>query len=39
METERICVMRGVPLISRSMGKVTTRSISSAARPGICVMT
>src|SRR5579862_5647517 len=36
---ERISSRPGVPLISRSSGTVISCSTSSAARPGICVVT
>ena len=36
---ERINSIPGVPLISRSSGTVMSCSTSSAARPGICVVT
>ncbi|MNO05910.1 hypothetical protein D3C81_2274770 [compost metagenome] len=39
MVTERTLVRRGMPAISRSIGKVTERSISSGAWPGNCEMT
>jgi len=37
IETERSCVCRGTPHISRSIGKVTLRSTSSGACPGYWV--